>query len=183
MWAVVGDLVFVLGKDNTELIPCKVVKILGTGKDTQFFFETIVDEDKVKVPKKRLKAFATQVGYSGGFVFRQKQNGIDYLESVRNRGGFSIGSTIAKKAKKNLAKKTQNVDVQKIKNEATQNAINRVHKIIIAAMLIALNSKLGIGPKRGLEIVNEINRLIENEDPNTLLKIAEKKMHIKLGDD
>ena len=180
MWAIEGDLVFILGKDNKELIPCKVTKILGTGKDTQFFFETIIDEDKKKVPKTRLKAFASQVGYTGGFVFKEKQNGLDYLESVRNRGGFSIGSAIAKKAKQNLAKKTQNVDIQKIKTEATQKAVDRVHKIIIAAMLLALNSKLKIGPKRGLEIVNEINNLIENENPDVLLEKAEKKMHIKL---
>lgn len=187
MWAIEGDLVFILGKDNTELIPCKVSKILGTGKDTQFFFETILDEDKRKVPKTRLKAFVTQVGYRGGFVFKEKQNGLDYLESVKNKGGFSIGSAIAKKAKVKLNKNTQHMDIQKIKNEAMQSTIqatvNRVHKVIIAAMLIALNSQLGIGPKRGAELVKEINRLIETEDPVKLVKTAEEKMKIKLGDE
>lgn len=179
MWAVKGDLVFVLGKNNTDLIPCKVVNIIGTGKDSQFFFETIVDEDRVKVSKTRLKAFASEVGYAGGFVFKEKQNGLDYLESVRRNGGFTIGSTIAKKAKQKLAQKTQSMDINKIKEEATQKAVNQVHKTTIAAMLIALNSKLGIGPKRGLELVNEINRLIETEQPEALLQLAENKMHIK----
>lgn len=183
MWAVEGDLVFVLGKDNDELIPCKVTKILGAGKNAQFFFETIVEEDERKVPKTRLKAFVTQVGYSGGFVFKNKKNGLDYLESVKNRGGFSIGSAIAKKAKQNLSKKAQHMDMQRIKADAMQNTVNRVHKVVIAAMLIALNSKLKIGPKRGLEIVNEINRLIENENPDVLIQMAEKKMHINFSGD
>lgn len=187
MWAIEGDLVFVLGKDNIELVPCKIVKILGTGRSTQFFFEPIVDEDMVKISKKRLKAYATEVGYSGGFVFKEKQNGLDYLESVKNKGGFSIGSTIAKKAKEKLNKKTQHMNIQKIKNDAMQSTIqstiNRVHKVIIAAMLIALNSKLKIGPKRGAELVAEINHLIETEDPMNLIKMAEDKMKIKLGDE
>ena len=38
-WANVGDLVFVLGREN-EIVPCKVTKKIGTGPNIQLFFET-----------------------------------------------------------------------------------------------------------------------------------------------
>ena len=152
-WANVGDLVFVLGREN-EIVPCKVTKKIGTGPNIQLFFEPIEDKDKRKVPKNRLKCFITHVGWNGGFVFKKKQN--------------------------------NNVNIQKIKDEATQDAVNKVHKIVIAAMLIALNKELGIGPKRGAQVVEEINHLIEEVgegkiSQEDLFLLAESKMKIKIG--
>lgn len=182
-WANIGDLVFILSKDN-EPIPCKVINELGIGKDTQLFFEPIEDKDKKKIPKTRLKAFLNQVGYAGGYVFREKQNALDYLEVINTKGYFNMSSIISKKTKRAQEKLqksgNQIIDVQKIKDNATKEAVSQVHKTVIAAMLISLNTKLKIGPKRGLEIIEEINNLIENTDKEELIKLAETKMKIKL---
>lgn len=182
-WANVGDLVFILSRDN-EPVPCKVIKEIGIGKDIQLFFEPIIAEDKNKIPKIRLKAFLSQVGYNGGFVFKEKQNALDYLELIKTNGSFNMSSIIAKKTKRAQEKmqRTQHqlIDVNKIKQEAAQEAVDYVHKVVIAAMLLAINSKLGVGAKRGAEITEEINRLIETKDREELLNEAETKMKIKL---
>lgn len=180
-WANIGDLVFVLDRNN-EPVPCKVIKEIGTGTSTQLFFEPIEDKDKRKIPKNKLKCFITQVGWNGGFVFKKKQNAIDYLDAVKNGDIVNVPSMISKKIKR-IQQNTGNIDIQKIKEDATRNAVNQVHKTVIAAMLVALNSKLHIGPKRGAEIVEEINRLISNISQEELIKIAEEKMKIKLGGD
>lgn len=192
-WANVGDLVFVLSRDK-EPIPCKVIKEIGTGTSAQLFFETIEDSDKNKIPKKNLKAFLNQVGYAGGYVFKEKQNALDYLEELNTKGSFNMSSMITKKTRRvqekmiQKSRQQQPIDIQKIKDDATAEAVNRVHKIVIASMLLALNSKLHIGPKRGAEIVEEINRIIAEElgegkiTQEELLKKAEEKMKIKIGD-
>lgn len=185
-WANVGDLVFVLSRDN-EPIPCKVINEISG----QLFFKPVIDEDIIKIPKTRLKAFMNQVGFAGGYVFKEKQNALDYLDEVKLKGSFNMSSIISKKTKRaqqRLAKEsnTQLINVQKIKEDATNEAVNRVHKTVIAAMLIALNSELGIGHKRGLQVVNEIDRLIQEvadgkRTQESLLQNAEEKMKIKLG--
>ena len=91
-----------------------------------------------------------------------------------------------KRVQQNLIKQNNNVNIQKIKDEATQDAVNKVHKIVIAAMLIALNKELGIGPKRGAQVVEEINHLIEEVgegkiSQEDLFLLAESKMKIKIG--
>ena len=187
-WANVGDLVFVLGREN-EIVPCKVTKKIGTGPNIQLFFEPIEDKDKRKVPKNRLKCFITQVGWNGGFVFKKRQNAVDYLDAVTNGDNVNIPSMISKKTKRvqqNLIKQNSNIDIKKIKDEATQDAVNKVHKIVIAAMLVALNKELGIGPKRGAQVVEEINHLIEEVgegkiSQEDLFLLAESKMKIKIG--
>ena len=187
-WANIGDLVFILSRDN-EPLPCKVINEIGD----QLFFEPIVDEDKNKIPKIRLKAFLNQVGYAGGYVFKEKQNALDYLEVIKTKGSFNMASIISKKTKRAQEKlmhtpfQRQNLDIQKIKEEAAQEAVNKVHKTVIAAMLLALNSKLGIGPKRGAEIVDEINKIFEdisngNMTQEELLKTVESKMKINMGE-
>ncbi len=185
-WANVGDLVFILSRDNVP-IPCKIVKEIGTGPSAQLFFEVIDDKDVYKVPKNRLKAYLNQVGYAGGYVFKEKQNALDYLEEIKTKGSFQMSSIITKKTKRAQEKlqksggQHQFIDVQKIKEEATNEAVNRVHKTVIAAMLVALNTKLGIGPKRGAEIVDEINRLLdETSTPEELVNMVETKMKIKI---
>lgn len=189
LWANVGDLVFILGREN-EIIPCKVIKEIGTGTSTQLFFEPIEDKDRKKIPKNKLKCFITQVGWNGGFVFRKKQNAVDYLDTIMNGDNINISSMISKKTKRvqqTLLKQSNNINVQKIKDEATQEAVNKVHKIVIAAMLISLNKILGIGPKRGAQVVEEINHLIEEVgegkiSQKDLFLLAESKMKIKIGD-
>lgn len=185
-WANVGDLVFILGRNN-EPVPCKVINEIGTGTSTQLFFEVIEDNDKPKVPKNKLKAFINQVGYAGGFVFKEKQNALDYLDSLeKNNGKFNMSSVLTNKTKR-IQQRTQKTHfnpantIDRIKEEATQKAISQVHKIVISAMLIALNTKLGIGPKRGAELMDEINRLIEEVPRDELVKMAEEKMKIKIG--
>ena len=190
-WANVGDLIFVLSRDNVP-IPCKVIKEIGTGPNAQLFFEVIDDRDIHKVPKNRLKAFLNQVGYVGGYVFKEKQNALDYLEEIKTKGSFQMSSIITKKTKRVQEKlqksgQYQFVDVRKIKEEVTNEAVNRVHKTVIAAMLIALNTQLGIGPKRGAKVIEEINRLIDEIDKGAitekdLFKIVENKMGIKIED-
>ena len=185
-WANIGDLVFVLSKDN-EPLPCKVAKEIGT----QLFFEPIVDEDKKRIPKKRLKAYLNQVGYAGGYVFKEKQNALDYLEEINTKGTFQMSSIITKKTKRaqeRLQKSShqQFIDIQKVKEQAASETVNRVQKTMIAAMLVSLNSILGVGPKRGADVVNEINRLIEevgngNMSQEELICMAEKKMKINIG--
>ena len=181
-WANVGDIVFVLSRDN-EPIPCKVIYEIGIGMDTQLFFEPIHECNVNKIPKNKLKAFLYQVGYNGGYVFKERQNALDYLDEIKTKGKFNVGSVIGKKTNRKLANqnnKTQSINISKIKEEATSNAIEQVRSVVIASMLIALNTQLKIGPKRGAELVKEINRLIEETDKETLIKTAEEKMKIKI---
>ena len=185
-WANVGDLVFVLGR-NDEIVPCKIINEIGTDMNTQLFFETIVDEDKHKVPKNRLKCFLTQAGYTGGFVFKEKQNALDYLETVKQSGSFNMSSIINKKAKRAQEKqlgKTHGFDIEKIKQEAATEAITKVEQVLVSAVLLAMNSKLGVGPKRAADVINEMNRLVDevgsgNLTQQELNKMAEDKMKFK----
>lgn len=186
-WANVGDLVFILGRNN-EPVPCKVINEIGTGTNTQLFFEVIEDNDKPKVPRNKLKAFINQVGYAGGFVFKEKQNALDYLDSLeKNNGKFNMSSVLTNKTKRIQQKAAQKTrfnpanTIDRIREEVAQNTINQVQKVMISAMLVALNTKLGIGPKRGAEIVDEINRLIEETPRDELVKMAEEKMKIKIS--
>lgn len=187
-WANVGDLVFILGRDN-EIVTCKIINEIGTGTSTQLFFEPIEDKDKRKIPKNKLKCFITQVGWNGGFVFKKKQNAIDYIDAINHGDSVNVPSMISKKAKRVQRELTQKggINIQDIKDSITQDTIDRVYKIVIASMLVALNSELGIGPKRGSQVIEEINRLIENVDngkmtQDELFSLVENKMKIKIGD-
>lgn len=185
-WANVGDLVYVLGRDN-EVVPCKIIKEIGTGANTQLFFETITDEDKQKIPKNRLKCFLPQAGYLGGFVFKERQNALDYLDTINQRGGFNMSSIINKKAKRAQEKqlgKTHGFDIEKVKHDAATEAITKVEQVLVSAILLAMNSKLGIGPKRAAEVIDEMNRLVDevgsgNLTQEELNKMAENKMKFK----
>lgn len=179
-WAKVGDLVFVLGKNN-EPVPCKVIKELGTGPSAQLFFEPIEDKDKGKIPRSRLKCFIKNAGYRGGFVFREKQNALDYLEIIKNKGSFDMTSMISKKISNTTQRVQEYNDIQKIKEQAAQEAVDSATKGIIAAMLIALNNELGIGPKRGAKIINDINDLLNGSlTYEELVNFVETKWKIKL---
>ena len=86
------------------------------------------DNDKGKIAKNRLKAYINQVGFAGGYVFKKRQNALDYLESIKN-GSFNMGSIITQKAKrvqKDIILSSQPIDIQKIKDEATEKAVMQV---------------------------------------------------------
>jgi len=173
-WANVGDLVFIVGKDD-EIIPAKIIKevIKTPMANTVLYFEPIED-DKV-IPKNKRKYTLAQVGYKGGFVFREKDNATDYLDITKEEGVFSMSSALNRKAKRNQEKMGV-ADFNKIKAEVAQDAINRTQSVLISALLLALNSELGIGPKRGEQVIAEMNRLIETTTPEELKAKAEKKM-------
>ena len=184
-WANVGDLVFVVGKDN-EIVPCKIVKEIGTGNRAQLFFEVIDDKSKNKVPRNRLKCFVNQVGYNGGYVFKLRQNAVDYLEAMQ-AGNFNMSTIIGKKAQRVQLQqfgKSNKINVEDIKEQAANEAIDKVQSILISAMLLAMNSKLGIGPKRGAEVINEMNRLVDEVHAGKITQqelraLAEEKMKFK----
>lgn len=178
-WANIGELVFILSKDN-EPIPCKVIKEIGTGQSTELFFEVIENSDRKKVPKKRLKAFLNQVGYKGGYVFKSKQNALDYVEAIKTTGRFDINSAINKKMQRKLSQSPQHQTLQQVREQATKKAVEHTQATLTAAMLLSLNSKYGFGPKRCNEIISEMNRLIQTVPQDELIMIAEKTMKITL---
>lgn len=95
-----------------------------------------------------------------------------------------MSSVLNRKARR-ANTKTPGIDINKVKEQATQKAVNQIQETIISAMLIALNTQLKIGPKRGAKVVNEINRLINEigtgaTTHESLKKEAQKRMKIKI---
>lgn len=183
-WANVGDLVFILDRNN-EPVPCKVIQILGDGtsKSTQFFFETIVDEDKRKIPKNRLKCFMDQVGYTGGFVFKKKENALDYLKLSSEGKQPTVPNMISRKLNRKVNQKVSTLDM--IKQEVEQHTINHVQKTLTAAMLITLKKEFNFGPKRAGMVVDGINNILEEigsgkKTKEDVIKEAEMLMKIKM---
>jgi hypothetical protein len=173
-WANIGDLVFIVG-NNEEIIPAKVIKelIKKPFKDSVLYFQPI--EDEKVIPKAKRKCTLAQVGYKGGFVFREKDNALDYLDIVKKEGRFNMSSAINRKARRNQ-QKMGITDFNQIKAQAAQEAVDKTQSVLISALLLALNSELGIGPKRGEKVIAEMNRLIETTSPETLKAEAERKM-------
>lgn len=190
-WANVGDLVFILDRDN-DPVPCKITKILGDGtsESTQLFFEPIIYNDKKRIPKNRLKCFLNQVGYKGGFAFKKKENALDYLKILEEGNSPTMSNVISKKLDRNFSKQNNSIEAVKkeletVKHEIERNTVNEVQKVLTAILLITLHEKLKVGPKRASIIVEEINNTLEQigngkTTKEEIIKKAEDMMKIKL---
>jgi hypothetical protein len=166
-WANVGDLVFILDKNNNP-VPAKVKEIT----DTDYIFEEIIDT--IPIP---LSSYPIQkVGYAGGKIFRKKDNAIDYLECVKEEGKFSMSNILNRKAKRNQAKQLGKIkDVNQLKQEITQSSVEKINTCIISAMLLAMNSECKIGSKRAMKVVEKANSLIETLPPDAIIQMAKDK--------
>lgn len=183
-WANVGDLVFVLDRNNKP-VPCKIIRIIGDGKSksTQFFFETIVDEDKPRIPRNRLKCFMNQVGYAGGFVFQKKENALDYLRLREEGKNPTVTNMISRKISKKTNQKVSTLEM--IKQEVEQHTVNHVQKTLTAAMLITLKKEFNFGPKRASAVIDGINAILEEigrgeKTKEDVVKEAEQLMKIRI---
>lgn len=169
-WAKVGDLVFILDKNNNP-IPAKVKEIT----DTDYIFEEIIDTIPIPLSSYPIRA----VGYAGGKIFKKKENATDYLECIKEEGRFNMGNILNRKARRAKAKQLSKIkNVDKLKEEITKESVEKVNTCIISAMLLAMNSECKIGPKRANKIVQKANELIDTLKPDDIIQLAkDKKLH------
>jgi hypothetical protein len=166
-WANVGDLVFILDKKNNP-VPAKIKEIT----DTDYIFEEIIDTIPIPLSSCPIKS----VGYAGGKIFKKRDNAIDYLECVKEEGKFNMGNILNRKARRNQARQLGKIkDVNKLKEEITQESVEKVNTCIISAMLLAMNSECKIGSKRALKIVEKANQLIDTLKPDDIIQLAKDK--------
>lgn len=183
-WATVGDLVFIIG-NNEEIIPAKIIKEITKTpmKNTMLYFEAIED-DKI-IPSDKLRCTLSEVGYAKGFVFKRKENALDYLKVKNGEGKVNMSSIINRKARRNQEKLSaksgfQHIDVEKIKMQAAELAVERTQKTIIAALLIAMKEVLNVGPTRAERVLNKMNELIDNKTPEEIIKTVNDVLKIEM---
>lgn len=184
VWANEGDLVFII-MDDEEIIPAKIIGIdyKVPIKSSILYFKPIEDE-RITLPLNKRQCNLAQVGFAGGFVFTRKANAEDYLSLQKEEEGFSMTNVLNRKTRRNQAKYIQNngiPDIDQIKQEAATQAVVGTHKTIIAALLLAMNSELGIGAKRGEQVIAKMNSLIETSSSDELKKEVSKKLKITLN--
>lgn len=99
-----------------------------------------------------------------------------------------MSNVLNRKARREKDKKLRNsginnVDILQLKKEITEQTIkkttDRMNKVMISALLIAMNTELGIGPARAEKVVRKMDELIANNEANELKKQAEKILKIE----
>lgn len=99
-----------------------------------------------------------------------------------------MSNVLNRKARREKDKKLRNsginnVDILQLKKEITEQTIekttNRMNKVMISALLIAMNTELGIGPARAEKVIRKMDKLIADNEADELKKQAEKILKIE----
>lgn len=164
-WAAVGDLVFLVDSHN-DIVPAKVSQI----SDRDYYFEPIVDD--IKIPFRKFSK--SRVGYTGGKVFRFKENAVAYQKS-----GNDVTGIIKDKIKEKLSR-PQN-EAMKYTQEDLDNAVKQAVQKSIAGMIVAMHRVAKIAPGRAAKIVDFAQNIINTFTHEELMKEAyeDKKKPLK----
>ena len=79
------------------------------------------------------------------------------------------------RAQRRAKQKLPVADIQKYYDDQLNKNLEIYTKTMINALVIAMNSELGIGRERGTKVLNEMNVLIENNSLDELNAIAIKR--------
>ena len=79
------------------------------------------------------------------------------------------------RAQRRAKQKLPVADIQKYYDDQLNKNLEIYTKTMINALVIAMNSELGIGRERGTKVLNEMNVLIENNSLDELNAIAVKR--------
>lgn len=79
------------------------------------------------------------------------------------------------RAQRRAKQKLPVADIQKYYDDQLNKNLEIYTKTMINALVIAMNSELGIGKERGAKVLNEMNVLIENNSLDELNAIAVKR--------
>lgn len=79
------------------------------------------------------------------------------------------------RAQRRAKQKLPVADIQKYYDDQLNKNLEIYTKTMINALVIAMNSELGIGKERGTRVLNEMNVLIENNSLDELNAIAIKR--------
>jgi hypothetical protein len=79
------------------------------------------------------------------------------------------------RAQRRAKQKLPVADIQKYYDDQLNKNLEIYTKTMINALVIAMNSELGIGRERGAKVLNEMNVLIENNSLDELNAIAVKR--------
>jgi hypothetical protein len=79
------------------------------------------------------------------------------------------------RAQRRAKQKLPVADIQKYYDNQLNKNLEIYTKTMINALVIAMNSELGIGRERGAKVLNEMNVLIENNSLDELNAIAIKR--------
>lgn len=79
------------------------------------------------------------------------------------------------RAQRRAKQKLPVADIQKYYDDQLNKNLEIYTKTMINALVIAMNSELGIGRERGTRVLNEMNVLIENNSLDELNAIAIKR--------
>ena len=99
-----------------------------------------------------------------------------------------MSNVLNRKARREKDKKLRNsgvnnIDILQLKKEITEQTIekttDRMNKVMISALLIAMNTELGIGHSRAEKVVRKMDELIADNEADELKKQAEKILKIE----
>lgn len=79
------------------------------------------------------------------------------------------------RAQRRAKQKLPVADIQQYYDDQLNKNLEIYTKTMINALVIAMNSELGIGRERGAKVLNEMNVLIENNSLDELNAIAVKR--------
>jgi hypothetical protein len=87
-----------------------------------------------------------------------------------------MSNSLNRKARRNQAKKLGTIkDVERLKQEITNESAKKINNGIISAMLLAMNIECKIGPQRAAKIVAKANELLDNYSVDAITKMAHDK--------
>lgn len=87
-----------------------------------------------------------------------------------------MSNSLNRKARRKQAKNLGSItDVQKLKQEITNESAKKINNGMISAMLLAMNIECGIGPQRAMKVVAKANELLDMYSVDTINKMAEQK--------
>jgi hypothetical protein len=87
-----------------------------------------------------------------------------------------MSNSLNRKARRKQAKNLGRIkDVERLKQEITNDSVKKINNGIISAMLVAMNIECGIGPQRAAKIVAKANELLDTCSLDIIIKMAEER--------
>ena len=87
-----------------------------------------------------------------------------------------MSNSLNRKARRKQAKNLGSIkDVERLKQEITNESAKKINNGIVSAMLLAMNMECGIGPQRAVKVITKANELLDMHSVDVLTKMAQDK--------
>lgn len=87
-----------------------------------------------------------------------------------------MSNLLNRKARRKQAKNLGSIkDVERLKQEITNESVKKINNGIVSAMLLAMNMECGIGPQRAVKVIAKANELLDMHSVDVLTKMAQDK--------